>query len=95
MKILKKEKLKSESDFTAIFKQAHGGHGGFRGTVLNLIPGLEVLAIEVPVVNGQPIWSNIHLPYAAARAKNLKIHTRRAQIKGKPAMFVGIQKRTK
>jgi RNase P protein component len=95
MKILKKEKLKSKSDFAAIFKKAQGRHGGFRGIVLSLIPNSEVLAIEVPVVNGQAIWSNIHLPYAAARDKKLKILTHRAQFKGKPALLVGIQKRTK
>jgi len=95
MKILKKEKLKSKSDFAAIFKKAQGRPSGFRGMVLNLIPNQEVLAIEVPMMNGQPIWSNIHLPWAAAREKNLKILTHRAQIKGKPALFVGIQKRTK
>ena len=95
MKILKKEKLKSKSDFAAIFKKAQGRPGGFRGMVLNLIPNQEVLAIEVPMVNGRPIWSNIHLPWTAARDKNLKILTHRAQVKGKPALLVGIQKRAK
>lgn len=90
--ILKTEKLASKSDFAFFFKKCSKPPRGFRGAVLNMIPEKEVMIIKAPVKNGIIKWDHISLPWTEAKKRKLKILTRRAQYKGKPAMFVGIKK---
>ena len=95
MKILKKQRMKSKSDFDSIFNNTQGRLGGFRGMILSLIPDREVVALEVPMCNGTPLWQKISLPWTLAKAHKLKIRTHRQLLDGKHVLLVGVQKRTK